>query len=1390
MGVHTGGQSQNVSTASGGFNRSGMVPKVSGPRPSMRFGGNMHALHGKEDTARERVLRTPRVFQSSTASHHRQRELRSNLLPSIMWAPLDKHGIATDDEDRKMPELMGDFHKQYQQELESRAKAEEETAVFLERDPAATDADRDPVQIIAGACSVLKDLVANKLSTFRRAQQCFIKTSSELPFMNKDQSLDLEELSHVFTLDLERIEYNFKDSVKRPGFLSLQLTSRLPLLVTDPFSDGRKMEGERLDQDLHTLRLDLQNGEVRHVSFSLDNHDFKDTDLAKRMSAVINPEKSVIAQLVRTLRAKESEAKVVNNVLGDILRDLPDALPPASEPTLASGIPESEAKAQRFKDVTELPRRTMQQLLEVVEKLAALAAPLVPSLSHALDRMALISVREVDRLLVKYQQDYEHMLEVWSKTEAERCELVNAIDRMGGKADGSGGVELRNRVGKLHSDLIHQEKLYSELLTEYRAHLVAAEESHRVTEGLRSMVHELQGQVTELQRHRRRDREGIQSQLQNSDNLKPSHGRSPPCERMNLEAPQIHPQSPPKSPKELPTDLDALKSFAEGLFAFSVPVATQTPNNHFFNDNCDLADELSFADFEETMVIANRVYGILSKYEWNPVAARFFLKPIDEDSDTEPAQKEEKDAPPVDARLAKMLALKSLKVKVERAHARASYSMIEEENFRLQACAKEGFEAWVAKERGQLGIKKAGTTVNGTTLEKDEPVKPDELWAELEKAVHNEGLNARIRELEEQLSSLLPLAERARGGEAGADGGSDSLFWKRVMKQVKQSTSPAYKKEAIRRQTQARASEAEGHAAQFFKKRRSSGGEAMQMDVPRLLAELASIWASLISQKESHETHRAMISGRIPTHQVLQACIKTFYLRKSGRSKFVEAAVVQLCKSVYEGLWASPKILLFAIMTDIQSPDALAGKLPAFSRKVDLSTDVKTLRDLPLDAAYVMANFMRELKTLRRSKKYSLARATERDRQSKVDGGWIDTGDHQLPIKLLLAAGHTCICGRSRTTSMFFYLALLGFAEFHPRLTSRTIIAQLLEPTSEEVSGSPRETHNSADKGSPTPGSPRSGRGTPGRSSLTQEEVEGGAGEEAADRGGSRSPRQGRERPTSELDKQIVQEMMFISQLINMYVWQRIDGNASVGIVTTAQTNEEKEHEVLTVLWNRLVEQAASVSGIRRALGLTTEGTCTGKGVAECLVKWGVVPLPVDVVLRTIRLLCGASVDSKGEVQMDEDMFMHYCKAHRFCGEDGGVSCRESIVLWAGMWALSNERQHELSQMGVLFELYDTSGDGWLQFDEFAQFVKAVAPGISNEEAEELFLCGAEEAQGDMTKEVFLSLVLRLGITSDIDTLDELISRKKPLALSVSVISQRKAQVFESIRQTSKRINV
>merc|ERR1711933_577620 len=81
--------------------------------------------------------------------------------------------------------------------------------------------------------------------------------------------------------------------------------------------------------------------------------------------------------------------------------------------------------------------------------------------------------------------------------------------------------------------------------------------------------------------------------------------------------------------------------------------------------------------------------------------------------------------------------------------------------------------------------------------------------------------------------------------------------------------------------------------------------------------------------------------------------------------------------------------------------------------------------------------------------------------------------------------------------------------------------------------------------------------------------------------------------------------------------------------------------------------------------------------------------------------------------------------------------------------------------MGQLFELYDESGDGWLQFEEFTEFISAISPHLSVNDAEDIFLSGIEELQGDMTKDVFMNLAMRHNFHSNVDSLEQLVLTKR-----------------------------
>ncbi|CAE8679855.1 unnamed protein product, partial [Polarella glacialis] len=126
----------------------------------------------------------------------------------------------------------------------------------------------------------------------------------------------------------------------------------------------------------------------------------------------VNPEKGVLATLVRALRDKEAEACGTVSVLYDILRDIGRPLPPTSAPTVEVDAGES-GKARRLEAMVAEPKRSLGRLIDAADVLAEIAGPLAPSLTQAIDQLTLICVREVDRLAARCHADYETLLQAY-----------------------------------------------------------------------------------------------------------------------------------------------------------------------------------------------------------------------------------------------------------------------------------------------------------------------------------------------------------------------------------------------------------------------------------------------------------------------------------------------------------------------------------------------------------------------------------------------------------------------------------------------------------------------------------------------------------------------------------------------------------------------------------------------------------------------------------------------------------------------------------------------------------------------------------------------------------------------------------------------------------------
>ena len=133
----------------------------------------------------------------------------------------------------------------------------------------------------------------------------------------QDAAVDLEELTNSLTIEFQNLENSWKGT--KQAFTSLQIASRVPLLVKDP--GGTILETQSLPNDVHTLRLDLNPGEVRHIACNMKSRHFKGTALEQRLLAIVDPERGALAALVRALQKREADAKGLASVLNGLLRE-------------------------------------------------------------------------------------------------------------------------------------------------------------------------------------------------------------------------------------------------------------------------------------------------------------------------------------------------------------------------------------------------------------------------------------------------------------------------------------------------------------------------------------------------------------------------------------------------------------------------------------------------------------------------------------------------------------------------------------------------------------------------------------------------------------------------------------------------------------------------------------------------------------------------------------------------------------------------------------------------------------------------------------------------------------------------------------------------------------
>jgi len=797
---------------------------------------------------------------------------------------------------------------------------------------------------------------------------------------------------------------------------------------------------------------------------------------------------------------------------------------------------------------------------------------------------------------------------------------------------------------------------------------------------------------------------------------------------------------------------------ADTLTTFAVSKGVQTDTEVFFSSTPTLPEELTFGEYGDIVKTTTRLYGLLRKYQWNIVSSLYLptARKLD-DVEEAPQMPPDKSTTGVKSAKAAQAALKvrtmhSIREKVELAHQKASISQLEEELLRLQACAKDGFDIWIHKTVAELAPDKAPLPP---------ALDPEELWNVCLELVSAEGMRRRVRQLEDSLQSLMPLVEMVRGGDpsSGDPGSAVSSFWRRVMKEVRQDGIDLTVGKSL--VSKSKKSSAESSSPQL---------QVPSMDKVTLLGELASIWASLSRWDGSQESLQ-----KKPTQQVMQNFIKAFYLRKSGRSKHVEASIVRLCRSVLDQVASSPKVALFAVVCDIQPATALGAGLPRARREgvkdPSFVLDPQRLGSLPLDAAHVVAQFMQELKK-RGSRRTLVSSMPSKDSGesaglagsdqqevkplrigavNKARGGKAllsdfeeedeSLGETPLPLDIVLSAARDVVSSRSRATARYFEMALFSFAD----------ISAEAPWWAQSTPASPVSPKSSA----PTFGL-EAGEG------IGDADPAGGEAAAPAGVGVGAGPTVG------ELRQQH-QEVLFVSHLLRAYLTETI---AHPDIMPSwvrpssleGVSQEEKMEGILSDMWEELLDRSSVVNCLRKTLGLgglAGASLCTAAKLAEVMEKLGITHLHPTLLARALVSCAGAGRQPAGEVEIRHEHFVRLTSSWRDSGGDQSAGCSESMALWATLWALAMERAYEMDLMGNVFTLFDDSGDGWLQYAEFDELFETLFPAVTKAETEDLFLFAAESSSGDMTREIFVGLILRLGITMDLDELEDLVNSKR-----------------------------
>ncbi|CEM28999.1 unnamed protein product [Vitrella brassicaformis CCMP3155] len=336
-------------------------------------------------------------------------------------------------------------------------------------------------------------------------------------------------LADALTIDLEKVEYPFRETAKRPGFVSVQVTTRLPTAIWDPVDPSKKsITSNELSSGVFVARCDFEPGTVRHLRFTISHNQLIKT----LVGHLAQPEASFERRLRKKFSDGEAQCALIKHAVADLCRRSPliaptdrshrqaakDAsrapsslLPDTSvtewrQPTAADVASRSSAKkstlaphGHKSEGGREEGRRIglgkgMGELLDLLmgqlSRFAKVVGPFLQGAPGCVDLISLGVLRIMDDVIDTYENQMEEDSDGHRRALSEKDREIDDLLERQKQNEGAGSayMKLKEKYRELKEEMQKQEDMWSDLLRQKNDLEVENEELHDRVEEMERII--------------------------------------------------------------------------------------------------------------------------------------------------------------------------------------------------------------------------------------------------------------------------------------------------------------------------------------------------------------------------------------------------------------------------------------------------------------------------------------------------------------------------------------------------------------------------------------------------------------------------------------------------------------------------------------------------------------------------------------------------------------------------------------------------------------------------------------------------------------------------------------------------------------------------------------